>query len=537
MMPQFAHHPRPFGNSAFATPPFEPPQDSGAPNQLVPLAFRNPRGPAHVPAPDRPYPVESHASRNALAVGQLSAGRYNDSAEHMLRRKTPNGTLAAGYDGTAIQFSSKVPALKHVVLPMSVVPSNQQSISSGTAPTEHRARQRSNSLGWNGHLRGANAGSTNGRMPMNNDPGNWSYFSSNQPPNVLNHLSMQQAATFYPNNGMQIPTVIQPGYQASPGPTASNDGGLYGPYWPDGKFVPYRPAAYRGQGHQLGYPLENQGFQQQVNPPADLLSTFQQPHYNHNSTPHVRRPSFPVLESSFHPSETGFPLPSQNHQSSHSHGTATPTTYSSLTDGSRTPTAQSTNRPNSHQFKEKTLSWAHSIYVDLLAFLHQSKRDSRHSRHSQGIRTKATIYPKPPRQPASSFGNSDWSAPYASASGNGHSDVRGHWNPGFTNSHRSHSTSSLGGWQGSADFTEVRYSRSSNQDMPHYVSPFHPPQRSAEPPLRKAKEALEILTTLCEQSGWLWIDGILLGGCLAYGLEEYQKALNWYSKIIALDPK
>jgi hypothetical protein len=30
---------------------------------------------------------------------------------------------------------------------------------------------------------------------------------------------------------------------------------------------------------------------------------------------------------------------------------------------------------------------------------------------------------------------------------------------------------------------------------------------------------------------------MLLGGCLAYGLEEYHTALDWYSKIIALDPK
>jgi hypothetical protein len=55
--------------------------------------------------------------------------------------------------------------------------------------------------------------------------------------------------------------------------------------------------------------------------------------------------------------------------------------------------------------------------------------------------------------------------------------------------------------------------------------------------LGKATEALEILTNLCEQSGWSWIDGMLLGGCLAYGLEEYHKALDWYSKIILLDSK
>jgi hypothetical protein len=73
--------------------------------------------------------------------------------------------------------------------------------------------------------------------------------------------------------------------------------------------------------------------------------------------------------------------------------------------------------------------------------------------------------------------------------------------------------------------------------MPHYVSPFYSSSRATDPPLSKAREALGVLTSLCEQSGWLWIDGMLLGGCLAYGLEEYHKALDWYSKILALDAK
>jgi hypothetical protein len=93
-------------------------------------------------------------------------------------------------------------------------------------------------------------------------------------------------------------------------------------------------------------------------------------------------------------------------------------------------------------------------------------------------------------------------------------------------------------WQATQCQPESRYhGRSSNQDIPHYMSPFQASQSHASSPLSKAKEALDMLTTLCDQSGWCWIDGMLLGGCLAYGLEEYHKALDWYSKIIALDPK
>lgn len=549
MIPQFAHSPRQlsqqYGNSGITASPFEPLQDPRAPSQLTPLPFRTPKNFVPSPSPTGPYSVESHASRHGLDASRSSlsfAGQYNDSSEHMLRRKTPNGTLAAGYDGSPIRWSSKVPALKHVVLPKSAVPSNQPNSTDTTpTPTEHRARQRSNSLGWNGQING-HAGAR-----MNSDPGNWTYFSSlsNPPSNFLDHLSMQQATTFYPNNGVQIPTVIQPPYQIPPGPTASNDGGLYGPYWPDGKFVPYRPAAYRGQGYQQGaHGLDlSRGFEQQNHSPVDMLSTFRQSPYNLNSTPHIRRPSFLSLDNGSHASESGFMLPSQLSQSQHNHDNAALIIYSSTTDGSRTPTAPAKNRPSSNQFKEKTLSWAHSIYVDLLAFLHQSKTDNRQSRHTEGHRpfSKATIYPKPPRQPASSFGNSDWLASYATTSRNNTTGTREHIDPKFSSSHRSNLTGNLKSWHGSVDFGDVRYTRFSNQDMPHYVSHFHSSQRSTEPPLRpplsKAKEALEVLTTLCEQSAWCWIDGMLLGGCLAYGLEEYHKALDWYSKIIVLDPK
>jgi hypothetical protein len=56
-------------------------------------------------------------------------------------------------------------------------------------------------------------------------------------------------------------------------------------------------------------------------------------------------------------------------------------------------------------------------------------------------------------------------------------------------------------------------------------------------PVQNAVTALESMTTLCQDSSWRWIDGILLGGSLAYALGEYQKANDWYSKILALDPR
>ena len=549
MIPQIAHHPRnlsqQFGSPGFAAPPFEPLQPPRIPDRLAPLPFRSSRtlpSSSTLAPPHRAYPVENHRPpRNGVPggpPGQGFGGQYHDPAEHMLRRKTPNGTLAAGYDGTPVQWSSKAPALKHVVLPMSATSSAQHAAPLGNVPDEHRTRQRSNSLGWNYNSSSSHFGGVNraGDLRINSDPMNWSNvpslsFSQH---NVLDHLSMQQAATFYPNNGMQIPTVLQPAYQPSPGPTASNDGGLYGPYWPDGKFVPYRPAAFRDQGHHYSnFEFElNRGFQQQKsNSPAEFLPPFRQSSFVVDSAQPAGRSTFAISDNVPQMHDPMFMTPQHSQQIYDGGGI-----YSSFGDGARTPTAQSVNRASNSRFKEKTLSWAHGIYVDLLAFLHQSKKEHRQSRQSNGSRpfSKNSIYPKPPRQPTSHLGNSNWTESYPNSTDSGSTSSRRQVGALLSNSHR---TNSFSGWQSNGDFGEARHSRFSNQEVPHYISPFQSPNPSPILPLSRAREALEMLTTLCEQSGWCWIDGMLLGGCLAYGLEEYHKALEWYSKILALDPK
>ncbi|KAI4255692.1 MAG: hypothetical protein LQ352_002441 [Teloschistes flavicans] len=55
------------------------------------------------------------------------------------------------------------------------------------------------------------------------------------------------------------------------------------------------------------------------------------------------------------------------------------------------------------------------------------------------------------------------------------------------------------------------------------------------PTAAAAVTAIELLSRLCEESGWEWIDGMLLGGCLAYGLGDFGKALKWYTKVLSCD--
>lgn len=540
MIPQIAQHPRnlsqQFGGPGFATPPFDSFQ---APriisDRFRPLPFRSQRdfpSSSLLASNDRPYAVESHGSQRiglaASSASQGVGGRYHDPSEHMLRRKTPNGTLAAGYDGTPVQWSSKPPAMKHVLLPLSSVSSGLQGPASTAIPSEILSHQRSNSLGST--FQQTKRFNGDGRHHMSMDPGNWTYLPSNAQ-NVLNHLSMPQLTTYYPNNGMQVPTALQPPYQPSLGPTASNDGGFYGPYWPDGKFVPYRPAAYREPEHQHNYDFR---FQEPSTSSMELMIPLRQHSYNIDSSKHVGRPYFPNSETGSRRHNGGYmpaPHPCQPHDNAMA--------YSLVPDGSRTPSAQTSHRASNAHFKEKTLSWAHSIYVDLLSFLHQSKKEHRQGRQPHGSKTysKNNIYPKPPRQPMTAVGNSEWSHIYNSTSRHGAIGSSNHAGDMLPHSQSSTTTGVLGGWPNNGDSVEAKYNRFANPDAAHYIPPFHTAYQSSSSPLGKAREALEILTTLCEQSGWAWIDGMLLGGCLAYGLEEYHKALEWYSKIIALDPK
>jgi hypothetical protein len=52
-----------------------------------------------------------------------------------------------------------------------------------------------------------------------------------------------------------------------------------------------------------------------------------------------------------------------------------------------------------------------------------------------------------------------------------------------------------------------------------------------------ARGSLDILSNLCEQSGWKWTEGLLLGGCLHYGLEQYEEALKWFSRVTVMDSR
>lgn len=448
----------------------------------------------------------------------------------MLRRKTPNGTLAAGYDGTPVQWSSKAPALKHVALD----PAGQNETHATSVMHDPRAIRRSATLrqsyGYQQASKTPRFAPTGRDTRTREDRSSWHQFPSNFPQVVCDQIITQHASTFYPNQSMWVPTVLQPAYQPSPGPTASNDGGLYGPYWPDGRFVPYRPAAMRDErGHpQQGMPM-NRPYSQQTLPSTERLPPFRSVSIDQETTllPHLGHPLVNVLGKDVYRPQTLC-------VSSLPHGSGA--SFLNVSEESGRPTSHAHSKIGNLHFKEKALSWAHSIYVDLLTFLHRTRKVTKQTRQTIGSRpfSKNSIYPKPPRQPAPFSGLGHWEISDGTETSNlipqsrdGQASIRSRSSPNLN----------FGRWQGIGNRNDNRFTGPPNQDMPHYISPLQASPQVVASPLNQARDALEMLTTLCDQSGWIWIDGMLLGGCLAYGLEEYQKALECYSKIIALDPQ
>ena len=531
-----------------------------------------------------PQPIQRPAAQS-LATADL---------EHALRRKTPSGTIAAGYDATpGGDRSIQPPATKHIIVSSL---DNGQALSSQPGLLPDLARYNSDPT-VTPQYPIPGPFSTIGRPEFSNTfsqgvhSGGWigSLHYPGSINTVLNQNSAQPLAQRnYWQNGPTTPTVIASSFQPGPGQASSTGFGHYGPYWPDGGYVPYFPAALRDSRYQLTPQIRPNGHE-------DPLATFQTP-FNRQSLPssdnitpgftwnpiparsgqHVSpvynhdlsQPPFAVQHV---PSQDGpeahWGQPPPSYRTTH-HPQPNVETFlpqDSATSSSGLPSSASnmiTQQPRNAEFKEKVLSWAHSIYVDLLASLHTArKRGLSQGGHESLLRNvpNPSIYPKPPRQPASDFSSQSTNPNHNTHPFNPNSRTHlrqpGHA-PGYLDqrlrsslhispSHNSFFQNNLdtrGHFVSSFDrrpstdhafdgYRNLR--RSSAGTASRLFNPTHHGMSVTE----NASAALDILSSLCIESNWEWIDGMLVGGCLAYGLGDYNKAMRWYSRIISRDPE
>ncbi|KAL6704233.1 hypothetical protein ACN47E_008401 [Coniothyrium glycines] len=507
------------------------------------------------------HPLSRHESYGSHPS---ESGMTAKPPEHMLRRKTPKGILPAAYDGTSVE-SGEPHATKHILLPVTAESALPYGIKQelplrtpGVAIRSDSGKQDAASIGWSPSLY-FETGS--GRMGQHLP----------QIDSMLNQIPPLQPLLPFQMYGppQQFPGTMGPPLQSPLGPTVSNDQGPFGPYWHDGTYIPYRPAAMRDPrfmqhpGHHWGSPQQSMHMGYPYNNPLVPSSDLQpgpiylkQPPGVYNDThrpvnmhPYQQpQPTFaldyqnptlppPLTQHSHEYFQSGYLTPSTEH----------PTGASLLTEyGADSASSQS---------RDKAFAWAHTVYVDLLRYLQSTRKPSSHHPHGRS-HSRPHIYPKPPRQPGASFSNTSKIDPPAALERR----VSYPSPKFFSNEAESlpkrpaiyHSRSSSA-WSAN----RLRENRHQWQDVqaPHSrvlhrstMEPLRPLRRSSGsvsnahhtppqevPPSMMAASALETITRHCELSKWTWIDGILLGGCLAYALGDYQKAQDWYKHILTLD--
>ncbi|SMY28118.1 unnamed protein product [Zymoseptoria tritici ST99CH_1A5] len=527
------------------------------------------------PDESMPYLTQQYAlpiHRANTVRSATDSGNVAHRAETTLRRKTPNGTLNAGFD---VSTDHPFPPLKHQAVPLSngITPRLDPSHAYNGKRTflEHQYQQRQN-VGltpWDGQ-HGTDWQNDPYGQPMNAFPAD----------SVLSQMPAQHYG-IHQYYGQTVPSVRQPSFQYL-GPTASGGqgSGPYGPYWHDGTFVPYRPAAIRDPRfyHQHVPNFTGQQLLPQLPPPQGSLWAQNIPIPIPQTTSHLGHfaPSFTAIPSVQKPGRPaasnptlGYALPGDHRYGTtssarmleHSYGADLRQQHSSidLEYGSASPNGQQ---------RERTFSWALQQYRELLAYIHHTRRQQQQSRQAQGqqhVAQRPSFYPKPP-QPSpsgsslqigktrteradvkrdtlrptslhradtapSSYNQDDHTnRPRSSSLWTSSSYMRD------DGSHRrsSHDQSSnpVHGYPSLGED-----SRAFRQPIGTSISTMLPPLPVDDSPPVRAATALTQMTALCSRTDWQWIDGMHLGGCLAYGLGHYEKALKWYDKVLERDPK
>ena len=534
--------------------------------------------------------------RYALPIHQSPHRRSSDSpfdygdqaprAESTLRRKTPNGTLNAGFDASG---DDPIQPYKYQLLPLSEGNTPRLYNPEKLTFVQHQHQQQQQNAG----IRSWHASpvipvwSQPGLFPQPQTTPTYPMMDSmlNQMP--MHHHGMQQ---YY---GQTVPSVIQPSFQYL-GPTASGlqGSGPYGPYWHDGTFVPYRPAAIRDPRfyhHQQ---------QQHITPsyPGSLSSSqlahqsMLWQHQHQQSTPQGHW-NLPSGQSPFAPPPLYTPgaqpppypgFGRTNNRSFSSHDRS----FTALSGHHHVPSATSSVSrdraavPRTEQQREETFMWALQLYRDLLSHInvnHQRQQQNRHASGQQHSLIRPSIYPKPPK-PSSHGSTTPTSAGVRIRSDSLHASVTE--DPPLRNTHPD------GGPSVSEDDSSTPRARSPATYEPEHIGrpissstrrashdqfdgPAHESReaiygsayairdrsrtlrRSAgssimamespvlgdNSPQAQATLALDYIASACRATDWQWTDGVQLGGCLAYALGHHKRALQWFSRVLENDPR
>lgn len=469
--------------------------------------------PSHLPQPSPPFD-DTDSTPRAFAIrtaqhipalhritSSFTRLHAHDHVEHSLRRKTPSGTIDNGYDGSLTHLASGPPPLKHMIVPTSskifptaVVhrPSNPSvgqvlpQARAGTWPYPGAAPSSRFDLGTDG---------LNGALGM---PRGWGQGN----PNAALGPLMGDGAVFpppqlagnYRASGLQ--PLLGPGYQQPLSQTVYSPGPFQQPaVWGDGNL-----------GYRTFVPLANN-----YTPQNSVDSAFMAPqstiHHGLTNAAGLGQAHPFSLPLPSHPLDDGFARYGQNHLAHQAAHAGRHMVSMTPGPGYLAKAVATGELGSAARFREWALQSAHKNYNDLLYYLTSAKKAG-HRRSGSGSRSssKMVVYPKP--SIASAGSGSGAAQPLS-----GLAEVTASHAHQIVHPQKEAAARAFAGGQHHQTYQEVGS------------------------PILNAKASLEMLSTLCERSGWKWVEGMLLGGCLHYGLERYDEALEWFKRIVSLDQR
>lgn len=481
--------------------------------------------------PYRAHPIQSQNSHwQALLPGVIppTSGRTSASEEYMLRRKTPIGTIAAGYDGSIQDWSCKLPASKHVLLPLLKVFQKNEATKFCSGIQDKCTNRDDGGINIT-EVDEAFFSQKNeiaGTSPL------WMHGASASTPSYSSPGNCRDYTL------IQVPYLNASAYQTLPKQSYSNKNILS-----YSSLVDYPVNSHRPTGYEL---LSD-----------DPQTTSYKFHENVNQQP----PNF-LHASTTQPTSIGYPSEISD-RSSGSIGHAG-NRMSRETELSKSIKTHAAPHPRQHKlnpatstrnfdtsdiklmdytsdscFLKKTLTWANDAYNYLLVYLYQSHAEENSSKQSIDVHKSSNSqkHPQILRQFDSGSAHLHWQNTFATkdilSESYGSQKKAVPSGPISNTRNKDTKVAQLKPMTSNPD-----YPFTSTENTSSITSRSHQLSLNMHgSPLNSANEAMSILAELCAQSGWQWVDGMLLGGCIAHGLKEYHKAIEWFSKILSQDSK
>ncbi|KAI0115443.1 glycosyl transferase family 41-domain-containing protein [Nemania sp. FL0031] len=493
-------------------------------SQPQPLPYRHPPFHARLSISTSTSADPAFVSRSAIpprlsrpaaqSTAHLAPPHLTDHGEHRLRRKTPNGTIDAGYDGNPAHLASGPPPFKHMILPTAsktaqfavTLQPDSRSVVHPIAPSVDRWPHSFSLPFYPPEPPSIIPLDASGMIPAGNPQQvNALEFATALP---LDCAPSGPVAALQPyNHAPRVPTALQPVYQQSPGPALFHNGGvLPAAVWPEANLASY---AHGFNPRALAY-----------HNPYNSPQVFHQ----HGLDGFMAPFSAMNLRPGYEQQSGSIQVPSQKLES-----------LTLNSPGYKNNEPHLPGAPSPVRFREKVLIHAHRSYLELLTHLHQNKK-SPHRSAGPKTPSRMIIFPKLPK--SSSYSSSVFTSHHshteldypairsASLPANSHVGLHAASHVQSRNNYNGRSVKA----QTPAPYHAFGTTGLRTLDSNHLTR-----DRIPVTPLTSAKAAIEMLTNLCEQSDWKWIDGMLLGGCLHYGLEHYEQSLEWFQRIISLD--